>query len=361
VSHLLSSTPLRRRLLLAAALLVAPAIVLTTPGAASAAPTRDRADAAAGWAGRQLDDDTHLVQTAFGADYGLSADIVLALSAAGVGSKQADLATRALRRSVPAYTGGGDPKESYAGSYAKLLVVADAQGFSPTAFGKSGRKNLVKRLRALECGTAKRTTCTEANKGRFSDKSQFGDFSNAITQSLALIGLDRATASGPSTAAVRFLRTQQCDNGAFPLTFGGASCVGSVDATGFAVQALVQVGTRPALRAAQDAGRWLRRRQSENGSFSGNGTNNANSTALAAQGFDALEMTQRADEARAFLRSLQIRCGGKAKNRGAVRYDNTGTGDLARATAQAVPALAAVTLGQVSGDAARAGLPRLAC
>jgi hypothetical protein len=127
------------------------------------------------------------------------------------------------------------------------------------------------------------------------------------------------------------------------------------------VQALVQVGTRKALAAATDAGKWLRRRQNKNGSFTGNGTANANSTALATQAFDALGMTARADEGRSFLRSLQIRCGGKAKNRGSVRYDASGTGDIARATSQAVPALTGVTLGEVSANDAKAGLPRLAC
>ena len=53
---------LRRHLLAVAALLTAPAVVLATPGSASAAETGDRADAAAGWLGRQLDSDTHLMQ-----------------------------------------------------------------------------------------------------------------------------------------------------------------------------------------------------------------------------------------------------------------------------------------------------------
>ncbi|MCY7373213.1 MAG: terpene cyclase/mutase family protein [Spirochaetaceae bacterium] len=355
------TSPLRRHFLVGATVLLTPLLVLTTPGVADAAPTRDRADAAAGWLGRQLDADTDVVQGQFGPDYGLTADVVLALDAAGVGRTTARQATAALRRNVLAYTGGGDPTEFYAGSFAKLIVVAEAQGVPARQFGRSARSNLVVSLRSLECGTPRRTDCAEVDLGRFSDRSQFGDFSNAITQSLALIGLDRATAAGPSTASVRYLRTQQCDNGSFPLTFGATDCVASVDATGFAVQALASVGSRPARVAAQEAGQWLRRQQNDDGSLSGNGSRNANSTALAAQGFDALGLSRPGDRARGFLRSLQVRCGGPAARRGSVRYDASGSGDALRATSQAVPALAMVTLDDITSEGARRGLPTLAC
>ena len=359
------TSPRRARLLGGATLLLAPLLVLTTPGVADAAPTRDRADAAAGWLGRQLDSDTHLVITTFDGteypDYGLTADIVLALDSAKVGRRAARQATGALRRNVLAYTGGGDPAEFYAGSFAKLLLVAQAQSVPAREFGLSARGNLLANLRSLECGTPRRTDCSEADLGRFSDRSQFGDFSNAITQSLALISLERATSAGPSAASVRYLRTQQCANGSFPLTFGATKCVGSSDATGFAVQALVSVGSATARAAAQDAGRWLRRRQNEDGSLSGNGSDNANSTALAAQAFDALDFTKAGTDARGFLRSLQVRCGGPASLRGSVSYDKSGSGEPLRATSQAVPALAAVTLADISGDGSRRGLPTLAC
>ena len=54
----------RARLLAAAALIVVPTVLLATPGTADAATTKDRADAAAGWLGRQLDDE-HLITTTF--------------------------------------------------------------------------------------------------------------------------------------------------------------------------------------------------------------------------------------------------------------------------------------------------------
>ena len=353
--------PLRRRLLAGAALLLAPALVLATPGVAEAAPTRDRAEAGGGWLGRQLDDESRVIVGSFGPDYGLTADTVLALDAAKVGRVAATRATQALKRSVVAYTGGGDTAEYYAGAFAKLLVVAAAQGTDPRTFGASARADLVAQLRSLECGTRTRSDCAAADKGRFSDISQYGDFSNTITQSLALIGLDRTTRAGASRAAVQFLVAQQCDNGAFPEGFGVATCTGSVDATGFAVQALMQDGTRAAVEAAEQAGRWLARRQNRNGSLAGNGVRNANSTALAAQAFDALERERRAAKARRFLRSLQVGCDGARADRGSVQYDRAGTGDPVRATAQAVPALARVTLDDITRDGARKGLPRLAC
>jgi hypothetical protein len=360
----LRGTPLRARLLAAAALIAVPTVVLATPGTADAATTRNRADAGAGWLGRQLNDD-HLITTTFDGtaypDYGLTADVVLALDSAKVGKAAARRATAALKRSVLAYTGGGDTAESYAGAYAKLLVVAAAQGVDPTAFGGSGRKDLVAGLLALECGTPARNDCAAGDDGRFADRSQYGDFSNTIGQSLALVGLETATRRGASHASVGYLLGQQCPAGGFPEVFDGATCSPSVDATGFAVQALTTVGTPAATAAAADAGRWLKRQQHANGSFSGNGARNANTTALAAQALTALGRGKAAAKARGFLRSLQVGCGGKASARGEVRYDRKASGDPVRATSQAVPALARTTLADLSNDGSSRGLPRLAC
>lgn len=352
---------LRHRLLAAAGLLLVPAIVLATPGVADAAPTRDRADAGGGWLARQLDRDSRVIVGDFGPDYGLTADTVLALDAAGVAKVASRRATTRLKRHVVDYTGGGDANEYYAGSFAKLVVLAAERGTDPTSFGGSDRMNLVAELRGLECGTRGRNDCATGDDGRFSDISQYGDFSNVIGQSLALIGLERATKRGPSAAAIRFLRKQQCDNGAFPVTVGTGTCSGDVDATGFAVQALVAIGGGRSLAAAKDAGRWLGRQQHGNGSFTGTGTRNANSTALAAQAFDALDRTKRYRKARKFLRSLQVRCSGAAADRGSVLYNRAGNGDEVRATAQAVPALAGVNLTELDHRGARRAAPRLAC
>ena len=84
---------------------------------------------------------------------------------------------------------------------------------------------------------------------------------------------------------------------------------------------------------------------------------NANSTALAAQALTAVGRDEAAADARGFLRGLQVLCGGKAADRGQVRYDRAGTGDPVRATSQAVPALAQATLADIGNDGAGRGLP----
>ena len=352
---------LRRHAIVAAPLLVVPALVLSTPGTADAATTRDRADAAAGWLGRQLNPNSHVMEGQFGPDYGLTADTVIALDSAKVGRVAARQATYALTTNVLSYTGFGDPAEHYAGAYAKLLLVAVAQSIDPKAFGTGPRRNLVAGLRALQCGTAARTDCPAVDAGRFSDRSQYGDFSNAFGQSLGIIGLERGTKLGASPASVTFLLGQQCPNGGFPETFDDATCTSSVDATAFAVQALVTVGSTRARTAAADAGRFLLRRQKQNGSFIGNGVRNANTTALATQALTAVGRLKAAAEGQAFLRTLQVMCSGKPAQRGKVRYVKVGTGDTVRATSQAVPALAGSTLGEVAKDGSSADLPTLGC
>jgi hypothetical protein len=337
-----------------------PAVIVGTPGAASALSTKNRADAGAGWLGRQLSAD-HVVVGAFGPDYGLTADVVLALDSAGVGKVAARKATKALKRHVLDYTGFADPTEFFAGSFAKLLNVAAAQQADPRHFGGSHRKNLIATLRSLECGSGNRATCPSSDDGRFSDISTFGDFSNTIGQSLALIGLERTTATGPSTRSVIYLRHQQCTNGAFPLELSTAGCTASVDATAFAVQALLAHGTRKATAAALHGATWLKRHQNGNGSFTGNGVRNTNSTGLAAQALRAVGRNKAADKAVMWIRSLQVMCGGLPTNRGKIRYAKTASGDPIRATSQAVPALAAVALAEISNAGSIRELPRLRC
>src|SRR5262249_23117113 len=154
--------------------------------------TTASAPAAAGWLATGLVDGNHL-ETSFNGtsfpDQGLTADAVLAFDAAKVGQDAAARATTWLAGQVTAYVGDGTT-ESYAGAHAKLALVAEAQGLNPEAFG--GR-HLLTELRALR-----------APSGRFSDTSQFGDFSNGFSQSLAILALHRAGGSGAPAAAVSF-------------------------------------------------------------------------------------------------------------------------------------------------------------
>jgi hypothetical protein len=347
------------------ALAIVPTLVVGNAGTASALSTTNRSDAAAGWLGRQLTSDHVIFNDEFSfVDYGLTADVVLALDSAGVGKVAARKATKQLKVHAPEYTGDTAFENHagfYAGSFAKLLNVAAAQNADPRHFGGSDRNNLIASLRSLECGSGKRASCPASDNGRFSDISTGGDFSNTIGQSLALIGLERTTKKGPSMQSVKYLRHQQCDNGSFPLALSTVGCTASVDATAFAVQGLLATGRKKATKAALEGAKWLKRQQNPNGSFTADGVRNANSTGLAGQALLAAGLDSAAARANSFLRSLQVGCGGKAANRGLVHYAKHADGDPVRATSQAVPALAGVGLADVTKKGALHKLPTLRC
>jgi hypothetical protein len=364
----LTRTPRRRTpsraLAAVAGLAVVAGLLVTMPGTASAVTTTDTAQAGAGWLGRQLPPD-HVIVIKSGQDffpsYGLTADLVLALDSAGVGQVAARQTTSALKAHVFDYTGFGDPTAFFAGSFAKLLNVAAAQHADPRAFGGSARHDLVGTLRYLECGNGRRPACPASDAGRFADISAFGDNSNTFGQSLALIGLERTTKAGPSTRSVAYLRHQQCGNGAFPLELSTAGCTPSVDATAYAVQALLSVGGKKASAAALEGARWLARHQHSDGSFSADGVPNTNSTGLAAQALRAAGRDAAANRATTFIGSLQVGCHGKARNRGEVHFGKSPGGNSVLATAQAVPALAGVGLAEISRSGATRTLPTLSC
>ncbi|MFW5933838.1 MAG: peptidase, partial [Actinomycetota bacterium] len=174
---------------------------LLVPAAAAAQPTStdEPTDAAAGWLAGELVDDQYIEVTFdFGdgpqtyPDPGLTADVVLALAGAGVASDQIGSATGWLEQQVGAYTGTASG-EVYVGSVAKLLLVAEATDRS-TTFGGEDLVDLLEQR--------------EQDSGRYSDDSESGDFSNTITQSLALLALERVDGAGPSNAAVDHLVDQ---------------------------------------------------------------------------------------------------------------------------------------------------------
>ena len=310
----------------------------------------------------------HVLSVDFGGtlypDYGVTADAVLALAAAGTGQVEATLATQTLATHFVDYTGFGDPTEVYAGSVAKLLNVAVAQGVDPTAFGGV---DLVATLGGLE-----------QPSGRFSDVTKYGDASNTFGQSLALIGLHRAGGTVSATAT-DYLLAQQCPGGGFQLYMADAGCTDDAnadpDATAMAVQALIAVGGHG---AAANAGLdYLATRQAAGGGVGGGGPQtaaNANSTGLAGQAFLAGGRTTQARAAVTFLTGLQYGCALPAAVRGGIAYDRAtydakvaaGTSAVPtdpdrRSTSQALLALAGVPLGSVTSAGATAEAPALAC
>lgn len=339
----------RTRSRVAAVALTAAALVGASAPAHAADPrpaTSNPAAAAAGWLASQLRDGDHFA-TDFGGtlynDQGLTADAIIAFAAAGVAGDAGNRATKWLASPavLSEYVGDGG-STVWAGATAKTALVAQVQGRNPKNFGGV---NLISRLKGRMQAS-----------GRFTDKSGFGDFSNALGQSIAIIALERI-GTAPAKA-VSYLAGARCADGGTPVQFEQKDCVASIDATAFAVQALLAAGNKGAAKAGLD---YLEAQQADNGGF---GTpRNANSTGLAAQALRAGGRIAAADDAVKFLLRLQVKCGGKPVNQGAIRYTGEAfdASTAPRATAQAIPALARVSLLTVSNDGATPESASLAC
>ncbi|GEM_PF-6480380 len=307
------------------------------------------AEVAAGWLALELVDDER-IEGEFGPDVGLTADAVFALAAAGVAGDQLEAAIAWLSTQAPGYTQGVpfDQEDAvYAGATAKLILallvgdvdVRDVDGI-----------DLVAQLQDRE-----------QEDGRFTDTSEFGEFSSTLTQSLAILALDRADDVEPSAAAVGFLLDQRCEDGGFRADPDADDCDASVDTTGFAVQALVAVDAADAAAAASEAATWLVDEQGEGGAYASADGLNANSTALALL---ALELAPAGDggadardAALGYLLSLRTGCEGPFP--GAFPFSAEDAGDVARATTQVIPALVGASLAEVSAAGAGSGVPAL--
>lgn len=328
------------------------AAALVTPAAAQASTTR--ADAGAGWLARQLVNGDHLETVFDGVGYpdaGLTIDAILAFASAGVAKTAGGKAITWLAQSdtLAGYIGDGT-EESYAGATAKSALAAEVRGLDPATFGG---QDLPARLRALLTPS-----------GRFSDHSAFGDYSNAFTQSLALVAL-RRTPGGTPASAVDFLAGTQCADGGFPLSFGVTPCVSDTDSTAMVTQALQASGR---ILKAQQGLTWLAGKQQANGglSYGTGGTTaapNSNTTGLAGQAFRAGGRLNAASQAKAFIVSLQVGCTGPVGDRGAIAYDQTGfnANTAVRATAQAVLGLGGPGLAHLSAAGSAPETPVLTC
>lgn len=298
-------------------------VQLAQPAAAQTQPVN--AEAAAFLLSQLVDGER--IESRFGAlsfpDAGLTADVILALYQANVASTHTDPALVWLASQGDSYTGmtAGD---TYAGAIAKLLLVADASG-RDTLFGTT---TLINRLAGRQ-----------QPSGRFTDQSSFGDFSNTITQSLAIIALHRAAPTQLSPAATEYLVSQACANGGFPSAFDAAVCTPTVDATGFAVQALNAGGNTSALAAAQA---WLTQELHASRII------DANAAGLAASAFAATNMADAFTQTQTIITGLQAGC--VANVPGAIRFSETDVGDQTRATAQAL-------FGRLGGNLATVSAP----
>jgi hypothetical protein len=328
------------------------AVTLAFPAVASATPARQTAADASGWLAGQLVDGDHLV-TLFRdvryPDTGLTIDGIFAFAAAGVADTAAGRATTYVAANLADYIGDG-ATQSYVGTTAKAALVAEVRGLGPASFGGV---DLLMRLRALLTPS-----------GRFSDKSQFGDFTDAFSQSLAILALDRAPGGAPASAA-HFLAATQCPDGGFPQIFGATPCMSDTTSTAMVVQALQATGW---IGTSQQGLNWLVSKQQAGGGISpGAGDSafapNAVTTGLAGQAFRAGLRPAAARKAKAFLVGLQVGCASPAEQRGAISYDATGynVGTVVRATTQAVLGLGGPGLAQLTSAGSSAAEPTFTC
>lgn len=326
---------------------IAATLALSTVGVAHADPLDPdlAAPAAAGWLAGQLVDGERIVNAEFGFDdAGLTADVVLALASAGAAADVAEQAYAWLTTQAAGYTGPAT-ESVFAGATAKLALVAVAMGDDPTDVGGL---DLIAQLASRE----------QAD-GRFTDDSEFGEFSSTLTQSLAVLALSRAPDVAPSETAVAFLLAQQCDDGGFRFALDEDGCTSAVDTTGFVVQALAALGGDDADAAIVTAADWLATVQTDQGGFLSDSGENANSTGLAAAALSVADRNDATVAARGFLRSLQDGCGDDQP--GSIRFDADDGGDRDRATSQAILGLTGVGLDTVAIAGADRGLPVLDC
>jgi A-macroglobulin TED domain len=299
-------------------------------------------------------------------DYGLTLDALFALQDIPEQADRRAAILDALEPVSDAYIGAG--KVAYAGSTGKLLTAVQVEERDPATYAGG---DLVARLERLvhrkqddELGRA---------KDRWDPADEFGgDYSNTVGQSWVVRGLTGAD-SDLTDEATAFLLAQQCADGFFRLVMESEdhTCdsgtaeqsAPSVDATAFAVQALLEVQDAdvPGVdvsSAVDEAADWLLAEQVEDGAFvdADSGAANANSTGVAAEALQLLGEEDAAAKARSWLVDHQVttEVGGElAQQEGAVAFDDAALDNgeekgitrevryqWQRATAQAVPALA---------------------
>ena len=313
-------------------LLAAVGSIMLGPVTAPAAAASPTAAASAYLAGKLVSGD-HLTNS-FGNDYGLTADLAIALAAADDQDPVLAKVVKFLTAHVADYA---DPAGStpgfpgpFGGAVGKLALVAEITGQDPHDFGGF---DLLQTLTDHVCTAPNAAgTCSAA-----------GDFVGAFSpvgQSLAVLALARAGIAPPAATITR-LTGLQCPDGGFPSDWTLPGCTSEVDTTGYAVQALSLVaGTGTVVGNARS---YLLAAQQPDGGFNGAAAENANSTGLATQGLlvTGTGSQPQVSAAVAFLLALQGVDGGFAVNAGTPGSD-------VRSTTQALPAVAGAVLTTVS-------------
>lgn len=306
-------------------------------------------------------------------DRGLSADVAFALDAVGGQDATVDEIVDAIETDTASWVTSGAPSRVYAGSLAKMVSLVQTAGQDPRAYDSTDQ---VARLEGLVASSGSITGRLE-DAGVDPSDPWDADFVNVIGQSFAVRALVNA-GSGRGADASDFLLEQQCNAGFFrsdltaDKTANEQGCVsgidvGNIDATALAVINLLETpdASTAAKGAAHLAASWLRSQQAPDGSFSaGQLGTNSNTTGLAGWALAEAGYDGAATKAAGWLRGLQVAdlapCATTlAAANGAIAYKPADLSsartagsfsvplrELARrATAQALPALAAVPAG----------------
>ncbi|MFW5469816.1 hypothetical protein ACOCJ4_07210 [Knoellia sp. CPCC 206435] len=235
-------------------------------------------------------------------DPGNTIDAVLALDATRTGGTAAEAATDWVEENLEEYIEyPGTPIST--GGTGKALILADAQGRNPRAFGGY---DLVGELQGLVTA-----------EGRFG--SSANDYGVTINQALAVIGLQRAGVTLPASS-VEFLGAQQCADGGVRGTIAASTCTSDPDATAFAAQAFLAGGDTARAARALDH---LESRQRADGALTnatGEGAN-ANTTGLAAQAFALGGRSPAHLRATSFILGLQWGCDAPSQYRGGIAFN----------------------------------------
>ncbi|GGR61977.1 hypothetical protein J2S40_000747 [Nocardioides luteus] len=251
-------------------------------------------------------------------DFGLSAEIGIALAEIGGYDEEIATIAEAVMKHKKEYTSPGFGTITSAGATAKALV-------------------LQQNVDASDPGLLKQLEDTVAENGRIADvldpeNKKAADYSNTIGQSYAVWALTNAE-SEEAAAATEFLAGQQCEEGWFRVTFtpdaaaadqtcdADPKAAPDADATAYALIALSAVGT-PETKKAVDAGiEWLKESQAKDGSLKSATGNvpNSNTTGLAGWAFGRAGETEAAEKAASWVAEHVVACGDDA---GAVAYDD---------------------------------------
>ncbi len=287
------------------------------PAAAAAAPrtTTDTGQAAAGWLAQQFDD--HFETSGF-FDGGPTADAIFALAASKTGATKIASTISYFKTHVQDYTSINDTTGKpgpFDGAVAKTAVAAIVAGADPRDFGGH---DLVQALKKDQCTSVSGSatdftvpTCPAIGAAR--------NIFSSISESFAIIAESRG-GSAPNPDAVAYFLSLQCPDGGFTsATVADTTCTSDIDATGYAVAALVALDGHAA--QTKRAADWLTSQRNPAGYWTSQGGPNVDSTGLAAAALTAAG--RHSTTSKTWLASQQVTTGptiGPGASRGALKF-----------------------------------------